>query len=190
MAASASGAAVPDADLADLEAALDTSVRVGGLVVELDEAGFSLDDGTAVGQVILTGAALEWLPLIEPGDAINVTGSVERLEDGSVAVVVEDAAAIVLGSDLAALAAASSTPPESTPSDAAADPAAGPNVAGLGDDLAGLPGAGAGIVSLGLVSLASLAVTVLRRRHARRLFAGRVAARLAALGGPAPPPPV
>jgi hypothetical protein len=55
--------------------------------------------------------------------------------------------------------------------------------------MAGVPGLGAGLVSLALVSLASLAVTVLRRRHTRRLLAGRIAERLAALGTPAPPSP-
>ena len=179
---------VPDADLADLESALGTTVRVGGLVVELDATGFRLDDGTAVGRIVLADAALEWLPLIEPGDAINVTGRVEQLDDGSIAVVVDDPAALAVGADLAALAEPSASEP-TTAAEAAPDLAGDARTAGLGDDLAGLPGAGAGLVSLGLISLASLAVTLLRRRHSRRLLASRVAQRLATVGAPAPPPP-
>lgn len=187
-AVAAAAQSIPDADLADLEAAIGTTVRVGGLVVELDGTGFSLDDGTAVGRVVLTEAALEWLPLIEPGDAINVTGQVERVEGGAVAVVVHDPAAIAVGADLAALADPSAAA-ATTPVDASAGPGGDPNTAGLGDDLAGVPGAGAGVLSLGLISLASLAVTLLRRRHTRRLLAGRVAQRLAAFGAVGAPPP-
>ena len=89
-----------DADLVDL-ASLDGSVvRVGGLVVDLGPDGFTLDDGTATGRVILAGAAAEWIDLVEPGDAINVVGRVTALPDGEFAVVVEDPATIALGSAL------------------------------------------------------------------------------------------
>ena len=106
--ASASSAAptVPDRDFADLAGAVGTVVRVGGLVTELVADGFLVDDGTAIGRVTLTGAAVEQLPLIEPGDAVNVIGRVTRREDGSFAVVVDDPAAISLGSDPLAGAAA------------------------------------------------------------------------------------
>lgn len=55
--------------------------------------------------------------------------------------------------------------------------------AGLGDDLATLPGAGAGVLSIVAIGVASVLVTMLRRRHARRLLAGRVTTRLAAFVG-------
>ena len=62
-------------------------VRVGGLVRDLRPDGFRLDDGTAVGTVVLAGAALDWLPLIEPGDAINVVGRVSTADAGPVVTV-------------------------------------------------------------------------------------------------------
>ena len=56
--------------------------------------------------------------------------------------------------------------------------------AGLDDGLGSLPGSAAGLLWVVLVGLTSVALTVLRRRHARRLMASRVAARLAAFVGP------
>jgi hypothetical protein len=90
---------------------------------------------------------------------------------------------MVLGSDPATMAAASSPP--AGPSAEASD---GPRSrsAGLGDDLGMLPGAGAGLLSLIGISMASVAVTLLRRRQARRLLASRVAARLSAIAGADP----
>ncbi len=78
--ASASGAALtatPDADLSDLAGLVGTTVRVGGLVTDLQPGGFRLDDGTAIGTVVLRAAAADLLPLIESGDAVNVAGRVE-----------------------------------------------------------------------------------------------------------------
>ena len=174
---------VPDADLADLGSIVGTTVRVGGLVVDIRPDGFLLDDGTAHAPVILRDDAADWIPLIEPEDAINVIGRVERLDDDTLAVLVTDPAAIVLGSDPTAADVNGHAPPS------AASPAgkemAGdgrPRSAGLGDDLGALPGAGAGFASLLGISLASLSVTLLRRRQARRLLAARVAARLSAIG--------
>ncbi len=86
-----------DADLVDLESALGRTVRVGGLVVDLRSDGFTLDDGTATGPIVLTGDADSLVDLIEPCDAINVTGRVERRPDGELAVVVDDPTAVVLG---------------------------------------------------------------------------------------------
>lgn len=200
-AASASGAAtiVPDRDFADLAGAVDSVVRVGGLVTGLADDGFLVDDGTAIGRVTLTGAALEHLPLIEPGDAVNVIGRVTRLDDGSFALVVDDPAAISLGSDPLAGAGASAMdgetgtvagPSGAVGTDADARGAGlGALSAGLLDDLAGVPGAGAGLASLVAICLTSLAVTAIRRRHAQRLLAVRVAGRLAAFVGASPPPP-
>ena len=177
-------AAAPDADLVDLDGLIGQTVRVGGLVVELRPEGFTLDDGTAVGVITLSGEATDTLSLIEPGDAINVIGQVTQV-DGALSVMVDDPAAIVLGSALDGLgpidAAASG---EASPVDS--DPA-GLRAAGFADDGTGIPGAGVGLAGLAGISLASVAVTLLRRRHARRLLASRVAVRLAALGRPATP---
>ena len=97
---------VPDADLADLAIDRRDDVRVGGLVVDIRQDGFLLDDGTAHAPVVLRDEAADWIPLIEPEDAINVIGRVERLDDGALGVVVTDPGAIVLGSDPATMGAA------------------------------------------------------------------------------------
>jgi hypothetical protein len=170
---------VEDADLADLASIVGRTVRVGGLVEDLRPGGFTLDDGTAVGVVILDGEAADLLPLIEPADAINVVGTVED-RDGEVVVVVTDPATVVLGGDLGQPAA----PSESATPSALASDAEGIRAAGFGDPMAGLPGAGAGLASLLLVALASVVVTALRRRQARTRWQGRVADRLARMVGP------
>ena len=79
-----SGSAEPAlvADLVDLATLIGRTVRVGGLVVDLRSDGFTLDDGTAIGHVVLAGQAADAVDLIEPGDAINVTGRVEVRPDG------------------------------------------------------------------------------------------------------------
>jgi hypothetical protein len=180
-AAAMDASSVPDADLADLASVLGMTVRVGGLVLDVRPDGFLLDDGTAHAPVVLRGDAADWIPLVEPADAINVIGRVERLDGGDLAVVVTDPAGIVLGSDPSAMAGASATPSVAT-SAIAAD--SRPRTAGFGDGLGIVPGAGAGLLSLVGISLASIAVTLLRRRQARRLMASRVAARLSAIAGP------
>ena len=185
--ATANGETVPDADLVDLGSIVGTTVRVGGLVVDIRPDGFLLDDGTAHAPVVLRDDAADWIPLIEPEDAINVIGRVERLDDGVLAVVVTDPAAIVLGSDPTAAGINGHAP--LSPASPAGKETAGdgrPRSAGFGDNLGALPGAGAGFASLLGISLASLGVTLLRRRQARRLLAARVAARLSAIGGPEP----
>ena len=177
------GETVPDADLADLASIVGDTVRVGGLVVDVRPDGFTLDDGTAHAPVVLRDEAADWIPLIEPEDAINVIGQVERLDDGTLAVTVTDPAAIVLGSDPTALGVTGPAPVSASPAEKELAGAARPRSAGLGDDFGALPGAGAGLASLVGISLASLGVTLLRRRQARRLLTARVAARLSSIGG-------
>ena len=173
----ASLAAAPDADLADLATLIGRMVRVGGIVLDLRPDGFTLDDGTDQGAVELTGDAATSLPLVEPGDAINVIGRVERV-DGELRVIVDDPTAITLGSALDGLAA--SGEPDRSAIEPAAEPAA-VRTAGIVSTPAGMPGAGIGLAGLGGICLVSAAVTVLRRRRARHLMAGRVAVRLARL---------
>jgi outer membrane biosynthesis protein TonB len=178
-----SGSASPtahDADLVDLESLVGQMVRVGGLVVDLRPNGFTLDDGTAVGLVVLEGPASESLPLIEPEDAINVVGRVDRLEGGELAVVVDDPAAISLGSALDGLAGSSPAP---GPASAAVDAPSDLRVAGFAAGATLLPGAGAGLAGLLGISVVSATVALVRRRQIRRLMAARIAARLATFGG-------
>ena len=181
-------AAVDDADLIDLGALVGRTVRVGGLVMELRPDGFTLDDGTATGVVVLEGAALEAIGLVEPDDAVNVIGRVEATADSPV-VVVDDAGRIVFAGDpIAANPTPASSAASSSPlTDASAAPVSG-RLARLGGGPPAPDGGVMGLATLAVVSAISLAVTVLRRRHARRLLAGRIAARLASLAGEATAP--
>lgn len=167
-----------DADLADLQSVLGETVRVGGLVVELRPDGFTLDDGTATAPIVLAGEASSFVDLIEPSDAVNVTGRVERRPDDGLVVVVDDPAGIVLASSLDGGPAPASAPPAPEPSAKPDDVRTAAIV-----DPALLPGAGAGLVSLLTITLASIGMTVLRRRHGRRLLEARIATRLATLTG-------
>ena len=169
-----------DADLVDLATLLGRVVRVGGLVADLRPDGVLLDDGTTIGRVVLRGAALDLLPLLEPEDAINATGRVEAVEDGP-AVIVEDAAGISQAGDPQAPNAA---PPAGLVA-ASAEPGGPPTEAGLAG---GAPfGTGAiGFATLCALSAASLAVTLSRRWYLRRRLAARIATRLAGLETPPP----
>ncbi len=171
----------PDANLADLPSLAGRTVRVGGLVGDLLPGGFMLDDGTATGPVVLQGPAADLLPLIAPGDAINVVGRIESTDRGWT-VVVADPAGVVLAGDPVApgsttgTAAGGSAAPEAT---SAYEDA---RSAGMGP----FPGVDAGIAGLGTlaaVTAASVAVTILRRRHVQRLLTARMATRLAAFVG-------
>ena len=150
----ASGAATPDVDLADLATHEGRLVRVGGVVMDLGPDRFTLDDGTAVGTVVLTGEALELLALIEPDDVVNVTGTVVRTDDGW----------IVTTSDPGALGRAGDPVAPTSAGDAATDRAETPPTTGGTVDLAGfdLPGTGpAGLAGIGTLVL--LTVVVARR---------------------------
>ncbi|HSL76053.1 MAG TPA: OB-fold nucleic acid binding domain-containing protein, partial [Candidatus Limnocylindrales bacterium] len=174
------GAAVPavDADLVDLATLVGSTVRVGGLVLDLSTDGFTLDDGTATGRIVLAGAAADLLGLVEPGDAINAIGRVGELTDAGRSVVVDDPADLVLASALGDLSEPGPASP--TPADVAETPADA-RIAAFADPTGAVPGAGAGIAGLLAIGAASLAVTIIRRRHGRRLLAARVATRLARL---------
>ena len=168
-----------DADLVDLESALGRTVRVGGLVVDLRSDGFTLDDGTATAPIVLTGDANSLVDLIEPSDAVNVIGRVERRPDDELAVVVDDPTAVVLAS---APDGAASTDPSPSPSPLPSATTDDVRTAAIVDPSL-LPGAGAGVAGLLAIVVGSVGMTVLRRRHGRRLLAARVATRLAALTG-------
>jgi hypothetical protein len=165
-----------DADIAGLDAHVGAIVRIGGLVVDLLADGITIDDGTATGRVILAESAVDYLPLLEPGDAVNAVGRVER-RDGGLVVVVADAAGISRVGDPAAEVSASVPPVETSPD---ADPRER-TLATFTEP----PGIGAaetaGLASIGLITLASIGVTLLRRRRMRRELLARVSTRLAAL---------
>jgi hypothetical protein len=175
------GPAVVDADLADLARHVGARVRVGGLVVELTDDGFVLDDGTATGRVVLEAGAAEYGSLIEPGDAVNVVGTVRRLASGGFGVVVAEPAGLVPVGDLGE--------PPIDAAGAVLGPTPGPSfgdprVADLGGSPASLPLLPLGIVVLG--SAVSALLPLARWHRARSRLGRRIAARLAAIrGGPA-----
>ena len=175
----ASAASIPNVDLVDLAGHVGQIVRVGGLVTELVPDGFLLDDGTAIGRVVLAGAAAEYLPLLEPGDALNATGRVEG-DAAGYRVVVDDPAGLVRVGDPTLDATA--TAPARRRGRACWNRRSPGQVGRLAGGLLGpdAPGA-AGVVGIMLVSAASLAVTLLRRQRARRRLAARVAARVASV---------
>ncbi len=179
-----------DADLADLDAVLGRLVRVGGLVVDLRPDGFTLDDGTAIGRIVLRGAALDRLALVEPEDALNVIGRVESTSDGAIVVVDEPGGIVQAGDPVAPSSTTASPDPAvvgasgSGPSASDAGTAGASRFAGLGGTLPFDAGA-AGLGTLVAISVASVAVTMLRREQARRQMAARIAGRLATfVGGP------
>jgi hypothetical protein len=168
-------------DLADLGSHAGQIVRVGGLVTGFVSEGIVLQDGTAEGTVLLRGEAADLLPLIEPGDAVNATGTVEAHGEGF-AVVVSEPAGLALAGD----------PTAEAPPAMAADPGTADGLASEDATqavLAGPPGVDFGLAGLGTltaVGLLSVAVTFLRRWQARRRLGLRISARLAGLAGPPP----
>ena len=179
--------AVPDVDLDALAQAEGRLVRVGGLVVDLGPDRFRIDDGTAVGTIILSGAALDLLVLIEPGDAVNLNGTVVRTNDGWVVTTADPAALARIGDPVPAdpvdrLAGGSPSPsPAPSPSVAGSISLAGFQFPGTG--AAGLAGAG----TLVALTLSSIGLTLLvRRQRAGQAFSSRVAARLSAIGAMSP----
>ena len=169
---------VPDVDLVALADHVGATVRVGGLVTELVPDGFLLDDGTAIGRIQLTGEAAEYLPLVEPGDALNATGVVTK-EGEELRVVVSDAAGLARVGDPTAEAA--SIGAVGAEPNAAASPGSTRIAGGL---LGAIEPGAAGVAGVVLLSALSLAVTALRRRRTRRLLAARVTARLARVTAP------
>jgi len=189
-----SAAGTPNADLVDLATLVGRTVRVGGLVLDLQPDGFVLDDGTAEGIVRFRGAALDLLPLLEPDDAVNAIGRVEIQAGGLVLVVTEPGGIVQAGDPIAAGLIASSDGSTAVAAPIAVlsgtsirSPAPTTQQAGLLDG----PTLGAGLAGLGTLialSLLSLAITVARRTRARRLIEARIAARVVALGASDPPP--
>jgi outer membrane biosynthesis protein TonB len=185
-----------DADLATLPGRAGALVRVGGLVVAVDHDGLLVDDGTATGDLRLTGDAAALLPLLEPGDAVSAVGKVALAATG-VSVLIDDAASLVRLGDLG-----EALPLDSGGPGAAADAGVGPASAqSIAVDSAGLPAAAPGpdpgmapgdaplVAGVGLTLVASggwASLAALRRRRDRRRLAARISARLAGLAAPPP----
>jgi len=132
---------------------------------------------------VLSGPALDQLPLIETGDALNAIGSVEAAPSptdgtGFVVAVTDPAGIIRVGDPVGeAPSAAPSGGLPSASGEPGADEVVTHRASGLLD--ASLPDIG--IAGVLLAALASLAVTLLRRHRMRRQLAARVARRLSAL---------
>ena len=167
-----------DMDLAALDEAAGTLVRVGGLVVAATPDGFTLDDGTAVSTVILRGPAAEFRGLIHAGDAVGLVGRVERTSAGLVVAVEDPAGLVRLGSlgEVVPLGATTSDPQPTAPGGGVQTASAG-----LADPLNGLEEGALGLVG---ASAASLLVALLRRRRERGRLVAIVARRLNGLRRP------
>jgi hypothetical protein len=166
-----------DLDLADLAGHLGAVVRVGGSVQSIDDTGFSLDDGTAMGRVVLLDEAASYLALLAPGDILNATGVVAGTRTNP-EVRVADPAGIVRVDDIA------SSPGEASIGGSPAAEQAGQSSTradGVGGWLG--PTGQLGLGTLLALSLASAAITIVRRRRIRRALAVRIAARLGTIGG-------
>jgi hypothetical protein len=150
-------------------------------VRDLRPTGFVLDDATATAPVLVVADAAVLLPLIEPGDAVNVVGRVIDADAGP-AIQVGDPAGLALLPQPSLIEAGSAEPSAPGRTASAAAPIRSAGMDGVLDAPTGL---GAGLLSLGLMTLLSVVVTILRRRHAERLLAARVTARLTALTGSA-----
>ena len=128
--ASASGASdapVPDApvSVSDIPGHEGETVTVAGLIVDTGPATATLDDGT--GRVRLGGAAAsDALSLLEPGDAVEVTGLVSRDGDGWLIEVDPYRIVTLAGTGPDAAASADDPGGGATPSVAAAADAPGP----------------------------------------------------------------
>ncbi len=177
---SAAPPVVPDIALRDLAASVGRTVRVGGLVVATEPDGVRVDDGTAIGRIVLEGDAADLRALLVPGDAISATGVPDERDE--VVLVVSDPAAVVIAGDPAGLGAELA---DGLPAAVGEDgPLTGPVAATA---LAGVaPAAPLEPLLLALAALAlatMLAVGVAARRVAtRRRQRALIEARLDALG--------
>ena len=179
----AASVTVPDVDLAALAERGGDLVRVGGLVAAITPDGFRLDDGTAIGTVRLEGAAAAFHDLLEVGDAVGLVGRVQA-ESGTYLVAVADPAGLVRLGDLGEVVPIGALV---SPAPASSPVAVTSTAAGLAGPLAGFDGL-PGLMSLAMISIASLGFTLARRRQAHRRLVTAAVGRLARLRRPTPPP--
>ncbi len=168
-----------DLDLADLADHLGAIVRVGGSVQAIDETGFTLDDGTGIGRIVLLDEAAAYLSMMAPGDVLNAVGVVAGTA-AAPEIRVSDPAGIIRVDDVGAPAE------QVSGADAPAAVASAPSTT-RAEGLGALgPNGPIGLATLLALSLVSAAVTIARRRRGRRALALRIASRLAAIGSPRP----
>jgi hypothetical protein len=170
----------PDTDLATLFEHIGASVKVGGLIRELNPDGFLLDDGTAVARVALTGDAAALLPDLRAGEPVAVKGIV-RQQDEALLIEVSSGGDVARVGDLGQGLPLTSGPATST----AASAATGPAALAVGDG--GLLPQELSVATLAALTAASLLVTLIRKRTAARRSRAVVLARVAALGRPRDP---
>jgi hypothetical protein len=176
----------PTVELGSLADHPGERVRVGGLVVELATDGFTLDDGTATGRIVLTGDAAAYLELIDPGDPLEATGRVELDPVDGPSLVVDTAADLIRVGDLGMSGSTASADPglsgSGTTTTAPPDPGPARRVADVGGPLPDPTVLGVGwlVLVIGL----SVVVGLVRRRRMRQALAARIAARLAQMAGP------
>jgi hypothetical protein len=167
----------PDTDLAALAEHVGRLVRVGGLIASVAADGFDLDDGTVLAHVELRGDMAALLPHLREGEAVAATGTVE-LVDGAPVIVVD-----ATGSLLRVGSLGQALPIAGGREAASATPTASGGVAALAADssLLGPAAAPASVLAIALLTLASIVMTVLRRRLVRRQLRAAVVGRLATL---------
>ena len=168
----------PDTDLAALSEHVGEKVRVGGLIASVAGEGFDLDDGTALARIELRGDMAALLPHLREGEAVAATGVVTMVE-GAPAVIVDAAGSLLrVGSLGQALPIAGPPGPAASPP-ASASAGAVPLTAD--STLLGPAMAPTSLLAMVLLTVASLGVTILRRRLVRRRLRAVVVQRLASL---------
>ena len=180
-----------DIDIATLGEHRGETVRVGGIVTEIASGGILLDDGTAVGRIVLVGDAAGYLDLLVPGDALDAVGRV-RGDVGALELEVATAAGIARVGD----------PGPDPAGPGSIDPTGSPALGGVAAraggrstiaDLTTEPVASPILIVIGgLVFLCAALVALLalaaRRLREGKATDGRIAVRLAALSGGGPDP--
>lgn len=172
----------PDVDVATLAEHRGQVVRVGGIVTAVAPGSILVDDGTAVGRIVLGGDAATYLALLSAGDALVVVGRV----GGSLAAPVVE---VTSASDIVRVGDPGADPGDPGTSDPA-ETQGGPGTrAESGTAPSGEPGTAAAASVLvavgGCAALAVLAAAMfaVRRRRERRSMDDRIALRLTSLGG-------
>lgn len=163
----------PDTDLAVLGEHVGERVRVGGLIARLAADGFDLDDGTALARITLRGDMTDLVAHLREGEAVAATGTVELRDGAAIVVVDHDGSLVRVGTLGQALpigdAAGASASPDPEASLATEARSFGPDIGP------------ASLLGLALLTLASVLVTILRRRLARQALRTAVVERLATL---------
>lgn len=182
-----------DVDIATLGEHVGAIVHIGGIVTAVESGAILLDDGTAVGRVVLGGDASTYLDQLVPGDALDAVGRVREAKGGgTLQVDVASAAGIVRVGDPGSDAGdPGSSDPAAASAPGAVQPRAGDPTTVV--DLVPEPGPSPILFVIGIIVVGGLALIagvtlVLRRARERHATNGRIALRLAAVAGAGPDP--